>query len=266
MQTSSHLMGGKSPSPSWPGGTAQLAGLPSPQRRPCWARASSLGTASPFSRSRSLIALWNPDFALQPWQFFLLFLAIATVAFVLNVFGVRALPSIDRFAGVWSIVGFVVASIVCLACADSFQPPKAVFATFTNVTGVGQRASSADGSGLTAWPSFSAFSSPRSGSRRSTRPATSSRRCHGRTSTLRASCEHDPGWVNLRVLAIVLGATTSWVFMIVILFALQDFDAVLSAATGPLLQIYYQATSSRVGVGNPSAPPLVDTDPRRPAS
>lgn len=85
----------------------------------------------------SLIALWQPDFAIQPWHLFLLFLSIALAAFILNVFAVRALPYVDRFAGIWAIIGLVVASVVCLVCArPEYQPPKAVFATFTNTTGV----------------------------------------------------------------------------------------------------------------------------------
>jgi amino acid transporter len=50
------------------------------------------------------------------------------------------------------------------------------------------------------------------------------------------------------VSAVLMGAGTSWVFMIVLLFCLTSFDEVLEAtATGPLLTIYYQATRSKVG-------------------
>lgn len=50
------------------------------------------------------------------------------------------------------------------------------------------------------------------------------------------------------VIAVILGAVTSWVYLVALLFCLHDFDTVLTSATGPLLQIYYQATSSRAGV------------------
>ena len=49
------------------------------------------------------------------------------------------------------------------------------------------------------------------------------------------------------VMAVLLGASTSWIFLLVILFVLADVDLVISSSTGPLLQIYYQATSSRTG-------------------
>lgn len=45
-----------------------------------------------------------------------------------------------------------------------------------------------------------------------------------------------------------MGAVTSWIFMVVLLFCLADFDAVIAAANGPLLEIYYQSTRSMVGV------------------
>ena len=50
------------------------------------------------------------------------------------------------------------------------------------------------------------------------------------------------------VMAIIMGASTSFVFMIILLLCIRDYDAVVASATGPILQIYYQATSSQAGV------------------
>lgn len=52
---------------------------------------------------------------------------------------------------------------------------------------------------------------------------------------------------KIMIMAVLLGATTSWIFIVVLLFCLTDFQTAISSATGPLLQIYYQATSSRTG-------------------
>jgi choline transport protein len=49
------------------------------------------------------------------------------------------------------------------------------------------------------------------------------------------------------VLAVFLGALSSWIFVMVLLFCLTDFDAVISSTSGPLLTIYYQATRSMAG-------------------
>lgn len=51
-----------------------------------------------------------------------------------------------------------------------------------------------------------------------------------------------------RVLAPVTGVVTAFPFMVVLLFTLKDFDAVLTSGAGPLLEIYYQVTKSRTGV------------------
>jgi choline transport protein len=51
---------------------------------------------------------------------------------------------------------------------------------------------------------------------------------------------------KVMVLAVVMGASTAFVFVIVLMFVIKDFDAVVSAVN-PLLEIYYQATSNRAG-------------------
>lgn len=52
---------------------------------------------------------------------------------------------------------------------------------------------------------------------------------------------------RVMIMAVGLGAVTSWIFMVVLLFCLRDFEAVLASPTGPILTIYYQATSSLAG-------------------
>lgn len=52
---------------------------------------------------------------------------------------------------------------------------------------------------------------------------------------------------RIMVGAVLLGAATSWLFVVVLLFCMTDIDTVISTTAGPLLEIYYQGTSSRVG-------------------
>lgn len=52
---------------------------------------------------------------------------------------------------------------------------------------------------------------------------------------------------RIMVMAIAMGAVTSWIFMVVILFCLRDFDAVIGSPVGALLEIYVQATENRAG-------------------
>ena len=49
-------------------------------------------------------------------------------------------------------------------------------------------------------------------------------------------------------MAVILGASTSWIFTIVLLFVMTDVELAISSTAGPLLEIYYQATRSRAGV------------------
>lgn len=86
----------------------------------------------------STIMLWQPDLEIQRWQTFLCYLAFILTASTLNTYGVRILPWVDKFAGVWGMAGIVICSIVLLACATpTYQKPRFVFAEFTNLTGVG---------------------------------------------------------------------------------------------------------------------------------
>lgn len=49
------------------------------------------------------------------------------------------------------------------------------------------------------------------------------------------------------VLAVLIGTGSSFVFLVILLFSLNDLDAVLSSPNGPLLEIFFQATGSKVG-------------------
>lgn len=67
-----------------------------------------------------------------------------------------------------------------------------------------------------------------------------------------ASFDAEPGvnkdiLFSVMVIAVLLGASTSWIFLLVLLFVVSDIDTVIDSTTGPLLQIYYQATSNRTG-------------------
>jgi amino acid transporter len=52
------------------------------------------------------------------------------------------------------------------------------------------------------------------------------------------------------IMAIIMGAATSFVFMIILLLCIRDYDLVVTSPTGPILQIYYQATSNAAGVSD----------------
>ncbi|TXT15586.1 hypothetical protein VHUM_00089 [Vanrija humicola] len=175
-----------------------------------------------------LVALWHPTFEVEAWQTLLIYLAFLGGAYLLNTFCVRALPFMDNFAGFWSMGGIVVVAVVILACSSGkFNDPKDVFATFTNETG---------------WPNGVAFLL---GLLQSTFGLTA---FDAVTHMIEEMPKPSINAPKVMVVAVLLGSVTAWVFMVCILFAIRDFDAVLSAATGPILQIYYQVTANRIGV------------------
>lgn len=47
--------------------------------------------------------------------------------------------------------------------------------------------------------------------------------------------------------SVVIGTVTGLIFLIVLLFSLQDVDAVTTSTAGPLLAIFYQATGNKAG-------------------
>lgn len=84
----------------------------------------------------SLILYWNPAFTPQNYQIFLLMIAVVTGAFLINAFGVRALPFLDSAAFIWGLAAIVIICITILATAGpNYQPARFVFATYINDTG-----------------------------------------------------------------------------------------------------------------------------------
>ncbi|KLT45653.1 amino acid transporter [Cutaneotrichosporon oleaginosum] len=174
-----------------------------------------------------IVAIFHPDFETTNWQNFLLFLLFPLVAGLLNLFGVKILPAVDKIAYFLGIIGIVVVSIVLLVCSRGrYQSAKDVFATFSNATG---------------WPDGMAFII---GLLQSTLGLTAFDAASHMVEEIPKPAKNAP---RIMIIAVALGSVTAWIFMVVILFALSDFEAVAAAPTGPLLQIYYQSTNSLAG-------------------
>ncbi|WOO79425.1 Choline transport protein [Vanrija pseudolonga] len=194
-----------------------------------WVALAATAAALGSTFVTGIISLWHPSYSAQAWQGFLIYIGILLQSFVLNIFSVRLLPHIDKFAGLWSMVGIVTVIIVCLVCSrGDYQPAKAVFAQWTNETG---------------WPNGMAFIM---GLLQSVFGLTGFDAATHMIEEMPAPKKNAP---QVMVSAVIMGTVTSWLFMIVLLFCLTSFDDVLNsgATTGPLLTIYYQATRSRVG-------------------
>jgi len=191
-----------------------------------WALVATAGSLA-GSLITGIIALLHPNYVLQRWHIFLIFEVWMLGAFLINTFGVRLLPGINRAALTWSIIGVVVISITCLACASpKYESAKFVFGGYVNEVGWNNGIAWILGLlqsafGLTGFDAVSHI-----------------------VEEMPDPHIHAP---RAMVLAVLIGATSSFAFLVVLLFCMTDIDAVLASPAGALLEILYQATNSRAG-------------------
>ncbi|ELU42234.1 choline transporter [Rhizoctonia solani AG-1 IA] len=187
-----------------------------------WALVATAGSLA-GSLITGIIALLHPAYELERWHVFLIFEVWMIGAFLINTFGVRLLPVINRAALTWSLVGVTVISITCLACSSpNYESAQFVFRTYINETGWNNGVAWLLGLlqsafGLTVSHIVEEMPSPHI---------------------------HAP---RAMILAVLIGATSSFAFLIVLLFCLKDVDAVIASPAGALLEIIYQATNNRAG-------------------
>ncbi|TXT10530.1 hypothetical protein VHUM_02035 [Vanrija humicola] len=174
-----------------------------------------------------IIVMWNEDFELKSWQSFLFYLAATIVSWCLNAFGLKILPTLDRIAGVWSMAGIVVVSITILACSSGrFAKAADVFANFNNETG---------------WPDGLAFLL---GLLQSVFGLTGFDAVSHMVDEVPRPARTAP---MVMVMSICLGAISAFIYLVIFLFCAQDFNALVSSPTGPILQVFLQSTKSMGG-------------------
>ncbi|KAL1409283.1 hypothetical protein Q8F55_006116 [Vanrija albida] len=174
-----------------------------------------------------IIVMWNDTFELKTWQSFLFYLAATIVSWALNAFGLRILPTLDRVAGLWSLLGIVVVSITILSCSSGrFASAGDVFAKFTNETG---------------WPDGLAFFL---GLLQSIFGLTGFDAVSHMVDELPRPTRNAP---IVMVVSVCLGASSAFIYLVIFLFCVQDFDALVSSPTGPILQVFLQSTKSMGG-------------------
>ena len=180
----------------------------------------------------NMITLQYPSYEAQAqrWHQFLIYIAVTAIAFFVNAFAYRLLPYCNSVALGWSLVGFVVISITVLAtAAPDYATAEYVFTKFANSTGwpdglawlLGLLQS---GLGLTAFDAVA----------------------HMIEEIPNASIDGP----KIMIYSQFIGISSGFVFLIVLLFAsggASNADTIVNSAVGPLLEIAYIATSSKVG-------------------
>ncbi|GAA5948583.1 hypothetical protein JCM21900_005181 [Sporobolomyces salmonicolor] len=174
-----------------------------------------------------MYALAHPDYEVKDWQIFVIYLGYILIATIINLYGSRLLPLVNSAAIIWSLVGALVIIITCLACASpNYQTGTFVFGTYLNQSGwnngvayiLGLLQSSFGLIGIDA---------------------------------LSHMVEEVPqphiNIPNAMLLAVTIGASSSFIVLVCLLFVMKDYDDVVSSAAGPLLEILYQATGNVAG-------------------
>lgn len=174
-----------------------------------------------------VISLMHPDYESKPWHQFLIYIAYTLCAFFINAFMNRLLPYFNKAAFLWSLAGFAIICITVLSCATpNYQSASFVFGGFINESGWPDGLAWLLGllQGAFALTGFDAV-------------------IHMIEEIPRPQIEGP----RIMLACIVIGMFTGFIFLMCLLFVLQDVDTVLESAAGPLLQILYDATSSKAG-------------------
>ncbi|BGP17412.1 hypothetical protein JCM10213v2_005444 [Rhodosporidiobolus nylandii] len=191
-------------------------------------------TATTGSLAGSLVlgayALAHPGFEAQPYQTFVIFTGFILLALLINIYLPRLLPLINSAALTWSLAGAFTIVIVCLACSgargNDYQPARFVFGEYLNEVGWN------DGVAWILGLLQSAFG------------------LVGVDALSHMVEEIPEPHINVpraMLLAVVVGASSSFVFLMVLLFVMTDVDAVISSSAGALLETIYQSTGNVAG-------------------
>jgi choline transport protein len=178
----------------------------------------------------NIIALELPSYQYQRWHQFLIFLAVTILDFVVNAYMHTLLPRINNVALVWSLAGFLIISITLLAtAAPDYASAEYVFGTFMNSTGWPDGVAwllglLQGGLGLTGFDAVA----------------------HMIEEIPNAAVEGP----KIMIYCQLTGISTGFVFLVVVLFVsggTAHIEDIVTSSAGPLLEIFYLATKSKVG-------------------
>lgn len=173
------------------------------------------------------ISFYNADFVPQRWQQFLIYVGYTLVAFFLNAFANGSLPYFTKASLIWSIAGFAMISITILACAHgNYNTGKLVFTEFDNATG---------------WPDGIAWLL---GLLQAGLGLTGYDGVAHMIEEIPNPTVRGP---KIMIGCVLIGISTGFIFLMCLLFVAGDITAVISAAEGPLLAIFFNATKSQAG-------------------
>ncbi|KAM0512602.1 hypothetical protein ACHAPE_008626 [Trichoderma viride] len=192
-----------------------------------WVALSATGGLLGSTFIMNIIQLMHPDFEPKAWHQFLIYIAFALAALVINAFATRLLPLLTKAAFFWSVGGFVIISITVLACASpDYQSGEFVYGNFINEVGWPDGLSWLLGllQGAFALTGFD-----------------------GVAHMIEEIPNPQIEGPKIMMYCIGIGMFTGFIFLSCLMFVINNVDGVIEAAEGPLLHIFMDATKSRAG-------------------
>ncbi|KAH6657602.1 amino acid/polyamine transporter I [Truncatella angustata] len=175
----------------------------------------------------NVIALFNENYEAKTWHQFLIYLAFNVVALVVNVFANRLLPLVTKAAFYWSVAGFIIISITLFSCASpNFQSGSFVYGSFINEVG---------------WPDGLAWMLGL------LQGAFALTGFDGVAHMIEEIPNPHIQGPRIMLYCIGIGMVSGFFFLSCLLFVLKDVDTVIDSASGPLLQIFMDATNNMAG-------------------
>ncbi|EQB54870.1 amino acid permease [Colletotrichum gloeosporioides Cg-14] len=176
----------------------------------------------------SIVQFINPDYTIDPWHKYLVYVAIMVLGATINILGARKLPALTGFIFVFSMATLVVTTITMLFCSyPNYNLARWVFTDNTISSG---------------WESHSlawvlCFVNNLYGFLGTDAGVHMTEEIPNPTVTA----------PKVIIYPVIIGLATVFPFACTCMFVIKDIDEILNAPSGlPLIQLYYQATDSRV--------------------
>lgn len=189
-----------------------------------WALTASAGSFQGHLIT-GIFSLSYSSYELHRWHILLIYIIDIFLALLINIFGLRTLPLLNKIAFIWSILGVLTISIVVLICAyPNYQSVSFVFGGFLNRTG---------------WNDYLAWML---GLLQATLGTTGYDAVAHMVEEIPNPGKNAP---KAMILSIVIGFLTGFIFLIILLLSLTDVNLVMTDKSGPLLQIFYQVLHNK---------------------
>ncbi|KAK9447540.1 Hnm1p [Limtongia smithiae] len=175
-----------------------------------------------------LAILNNESYEVKPWQVVLMCWLVCVICVFINIFGNSILNRFNDVALWWSVLGFIITTVVILAVTDGKRDASFVFTSTINTSGWDNLGMCIILGILQSAYGMCCYDAP----------AHMSEELHNAT-------REAP---RAMVLSVFIGFITGLGYIIALLFCLVDIEAVEETATGvALLEIFYDAVKSKAG-------------------